>query len=202
MAPRGEYSYADLPSSFVVAVLELLPVDSRLASAGVCRPWRAAAASAPALWTHVDLSPRAGVAPRAATGATLLAACTRAGAQLVSINLTGCTGVARSDLGSLPASCAKALREFHLSSLRHDGDDELLAFYAKIIAEHFSALQVLSLDTVVADDTEEEGGPLLRAEPPYPPCTTVRRLRIISCNCTSIKQICAFHKGGGASQNA
>ena len=41
----------------------LLPVDSRLACAAVCRPWRAALAER-CLWTHLDLSPASGVLKR------------------------------------------------------------------------------------------------------------------------------------------
>ena len=54
-APAEPPSFALLPAPFLLAVLALLPVDSRARAACVSRAWRDAAAHA-SLWTEVDLT--------------------------------------------------------------------------------------------------------------------------------------------------
>ena len=60
---RSQITVLSLPTALFVRICMLLPVDSRLACAAVCRPWRAALAEH-SLWTHLDLSPESGVLER------------------------------------------------------------------------------------------------------------------------------------------
>jgi hypothetical protein len=85
-------SFASLPPPLAGAVFALLPVDTRLRCREVCRAWRDGVI-APSLWTALDLSPRGGVARRAATCSLLRAAAARAGNALEALDLSECAGM-------------------------------------------------------------------------------------------------------------
>ena len=56
-------AFPQLPLSVELLIFSFLPADQRLRCAEVSRGWRATVAQ-PALWRHVDVSPKSGVAPR------------------------------------------------------------------------------------------------------------------------------------------
>jgi hypothetical protein len=87
-APR--VTFASLPPALVLHIFSLLPVDTRLRCAEVCRAWRAAA-DEPALWTALDLSSDAGLA-QTATNALLRAAVARARGTLRSLSVSELVG--------------------------------------------------------------------------------------------------------------
>jgi hypothetical protein len=102
MADGGERAlgaFAALPHALLLAVLALLPVDTRLRCREVCRGWRDAL-SDNGLWTRLDLSEASGDAAAHLKNAAglLAAAALRAGGQLQCLDVTGCV---RLDLAAL-----------------------------------------------------------------------------------------------------
>jgi hypothetical protein len=86
---RAAPALAPLPLALVLHILSLLPVDTRLRCAEVCRAWRAALEER-SLWLRLDLS-ASGVSPKRVVTNTLLhAAAARARGELVALDLRGC----------------------------------------------------------------------------------------------------------------
>ncbi len=112
---------APLPHALVLHILSLVPVDTRLRCAEVCRSWRAALEDT-SLWLRLDLS-ASGVSPkRIVTDALLHAAVARAHGELVALDIHDCTLVTfRALLAAVTAN--GALRELRTSSL-WSRDDE------------------------------------------------------------------------------
>jgi hypothetical protein len=115
-AQHAAPALAPLPAALVLHILSLLPVDTRLRCAEVCRSWRAALEER-SLWLRLDLS-ASGVSPkRAVTDALLHAAAARAGGELVALDLRGCTLVTSVALLAV-VTANGALREFHCTGCR------------------------------------------------------------------------------------
>jgi hypothetical protein len=66
-APTGAFSV--LPTALLLSIFALLPANTRLLCAEVCRAWRVAVAER-SLWTHLSLSPVSGVCPVTTTRRT------------------------------------------------------------------------------------------------------------------------------------
>jgi hypothetical protein len=115
-----------LPHAVVLHIFGLLPLDSRLRAAGVCRGWRAAILE-PQLWASLDMTAAAGV-PRAFANNTLLyTAARRSRGSLTSIDVSGCTRVSHGALRTVAAAHALTLRELRAHEwLNVSPDDEEL----------------------------------------------------------------------------
>ncbi len=107
---RAAPALSPLPYALVLHILSLLPVDTRLLCAGVCRSWRAALEER-SLWLRLDLS-ASGVSPkRAVTDALLHAAAARARGELVALDVSGCKRVTFDALLAAVTPNGTALRE-------------------------------------------------------------------------------------------
>jgi hypothetical protein len=103
--------FATLPHALVVALFALLPVDTRLRCAEVCRAWRATLTDT-SLWLRLNLSAQSGVAR--ITGALLHAAAARAAGQLATLDVTGSDAVTFGTVRAIAAANAGTLRELLL----------------------------------------------------------------------------------------
>jgi hypothetical protein len=101
--------FAGLPHALFLLILALLPVDTRLRCAEVCRGWRAALAER-SLWLRLALSPESGVARRV-TDALLRAAAARAGGGLLSLAVVDCPAITRDALLAVATANAATLLE-------------------------------------------------------------------------------------------
>jgi hypothetical protein len=104
--------FARLPHIFLLLILALLPVDTRLRCAEVCRSWRAALAER-SLWVRLALSPENVVTHRL-TDALLRAAAARAGGALLSLAVTDCPAISPEALLAVATENAATLREANL----------------------------------------------------------------------------------------
>jgi hypothetical protein len=102
--------FARLPHALFLLILALLPVDTRLRCAEVCRGWRAALAER-SLWLRLALSPESGVtrAMPAITEALLRAAVARAGGGLLSLAVVDCPAITRDALLAVATANAATL---------------------------------------------------------------------------------------------
>jgi hypothetical protein len=137
---RAAPALAPLPHALVLHILSLLPVDTRLRCAEVCRSWRAALEDR-SLWLRLDLS-ASGVNPkRFVTGALLRAALARARGELVALDISGCRFVTLEALLAAVTANGGPLRELRTRS---------------VISRAFAYSQALNTDALEA---------LLRAAP-------------------------------------
>jgi hypothetical protein len=164
--------FARLPNALLLLlILALLPVDTRLRCAEVCRGWRAALVER-RLWLRLDLSPESGVT-RAVTNALLRAAAARAGGGLLSLAAMDCPAITRDALLAVATENAATLREARLCIGAHDRE---------LSWEHLEALlRAAPLLRTLHADVEcgaAEARRLLRNEPPFQ-VLRVRRLRVL-----------------------
>jgi hypothetical protein len=119
-AQHAAPALAPLPLALVLVIFSLLPMDTRLRCAEVCRSWRAALEER-SLWIRLDLS-TSGVSPkRSVTDALLRAATARARGQLVTLDISSCARVTVHALLAV-VTANGALRELRKCSavgLRH-----------------------------------------------------------------------------------
>jgi hypothetical protein len=147
----------------VLYIFSLLPVDTRLRCAEVCRSWRAALEER-SLWLRLDLS-ASGVSPkRAVTDALLHAAAARARGELVELDLRGCTRVTFDALLAVVTANGGALRELRVCGtfnrpLDTDALEELLRAAPR--------LAVCEADVWCTELAPARR--LLRNEPPFAP---------------------------------
>jgi hypothetical protein len=166
-AQHAAPAFTPLPHALVLHILSLLPVDTRLLCAGVCRSWRAALEDT-SLWIRLDLS-ASGVSPkREATDALLHAAAARARGELEALDLRGCTLVTSVALLAV-VTANGALRELRTHSIfrrvRHSGPLETDALEALMRAA--PRLAVCEADVVCTELALAHR--LLRNEPPFAP---------------------------------
>jgi hypothetical protein len=91
-AQRAAPALTPLPLALVLHILPLLPVDTRLRCAQVCRSWRASLEDT-SLWRRLDLT-ASGVSPDCeVTDALLHAAAARARGDLIALDLTDVSSV-------------------------------------------------------------------------------------------------------------
>ncbi len=108
--------FAQLPQAFLLLILALLPVDTRLRCAEVCRDWRVALTER-SLWLHLALSPESGVG--FATDALLRAAAARAGGGLLSLAVVDCRRITFAALLAVATENAATLQEARLCPGAH-----------------------------------------------------------------------------------
>jgi hypothetical protein len=158
---------APLPHALVLHILSLLPVDTRLRCAEVCRSWRAALEER-SLWLRLDLS-ASGVSPkREATDALLHAAAARARGELEALDLRGCTLVTLDTLLAV-VTANGALRELRTRSIfRRDYEDSPLdTDELEALMRAAPRLAVCEADVVCTELALAHR--LLRNEPPFTP---------------------------------
>jgi hypothetical protein len=153
----------------LLLVLALLPVDSRLRCAEVCRGWRTAVEDH-SLWLRLDLSRTSGVGC-AVTDTLLRAAVARAAGSLQALDLTGCNKKRLLEFAAVMAAVtanARALREVRLCDFRYEDDTEALA--PELISALLAvATQLRVLDVEALVSMGGDSGPMLRGEPPFGP---------------------------------
>jgi hypothetical protein len=158
--------FAQLPQAFLLLILALLPVDTRLRCAEVCRDWRAALTER-SLWLHLALSPESGVG--FATDALLRAAAARAGGGLLSLAVADCPLITPAALLVVATENAATLQEARLCSGRALRSDQLEA-----LLRGAPLLRTLHADVQCS---AAEARPLLRNEPPFE-ALRVRRFQV------------------------
>jgi hypothetical protein len=163
--------FARLPHAFFLFILALLPVDTRLRCAEVCRGWRAALAER-SLWLHLALSPESGVT-HAITEPLLRAAAARAGGSLLSLAVADCPAITCGWLMVVAAENAATLREARLCL---GWQRELGCVELEALLHRAPLLRTLHAD-MVCDAAEARR--LLRNEPPFA-ALRVRRLSVSS----------------------
>jgi hypothetical protein len=162
--------FARLPHSLFLLILALLPVDSRLRCAEVCRGWRAAAAER-SLWLRLDLSPESDREYCLARVALLRAAAARAGG-LLSLAVADCRRTfSRDALLAVAMANAATLQEARLCL---GNDCELSCEQLEALLRGAPLLRTLNADVQC---TAAEARRLLRNEPPFE-ALRVRRLVI------------------------
>jgi hypothetical protein len=153
----------------LLLILALLPVDTRLRCAEVCRGWRAAAAER-CLWLRLDLLPESVMG--LVTDALLRAAAARAGGGLLSLAVVDCPAITRDALLAVATENAATLQEAVLC---------LGGVFGELRCEQLEALLrgAPLLRTLLADVrcSNAEARRLLRNEPPYE-ALRVRRLDV------------------------
>ncbi len=165
---------APLPLALVLHLLSLLPVDTRLRCAEVCRSLRAALEER-SLWRRLDLS-ASGVSPTlAVTDVLLHAAVARARGELVTLDLTGCKRVTSDSLLAAVTANGGMLRELRVCGVK----GRLGVHIRSVVADALDtdALEALlraapRLDVCEADMQCADLAPahrLLRNEPPFSP---------------------------------
>jgi hypothetical protein len=116
-AAAAASSMTTLPHALVLHILSLLPVDSRLLCAGVCRSWRAALEDT-SLWLRLDLSTSGDSPKREVTDALLHAAVARAHGELVALDISGCKRVTFRALLAAVTANGGTLRELRMCGVR------------------------------------------------------------------------------------
>ena len=162
----GAPTLDQLPGALLVLIFLLVPVDTRMRCAEVCRKWRALLADT-RLWTTLDLS-RAARLNKWLTEALLSAAVRRADGQLVRLDIDD---VDVQHLGTPALLCALApsvasLRELHIH--RKEDYFGLLNLSGENLRGLVGALP--SLTRVECGGVTAQAAvalPLLRAEPPF-----------------------------------
>jgi hypothetical protein len=174
-AAAGECCHeALLPLAMLLCVLALVPVDSRLRCAEVCRGWRIAVADR-RLWLRLDLSHTSGVG-YAMSDALLCAAAARAAGGRQALDLTGCNKrrcnkkqlVGFAAVMAAVTANARTLRELRLCDFRGEEDETTLnAEDISVLLAVATQLQVLDVEARVrlGDDARR----MLRGEPPFGP---------------------------------
>jgi hypothetical protein len=163
--------FARLPHAVVLLILSLLPVDTRLRCAEVCRSWRTAATER-SLWLRLDLSPESGIARRRITDALLRAAAARAGGALLSLAVTDCDYIPPPALLAVAMENAATLQEARLC----------LGAWPGLSCEQLEALLrgAPRLRTLHAEMqcTAAESRRFLRNEPPFEALRVTASLRV------------------------
>ncbi len=180
--------FAQLPHALLLLILALLPVDTRLRCAEVCRGWHASLVDA-SLWLHLALSPESGVTCRV-TDALLRATAARAGGALLSLAVVDCLDITRDALLAVATENAATLREARLCIGAHDRDASRTCWVSaascqltsELSCQHLEALLRAAplLRTLHADVVcgAAEARRLLRNEPPFQ-VLRVRRLKVV-----------------------
>jgi hypothetical protein len=167
-AQHAAPALAPLPHALVLHILSLLPVDTRLRCAEVCRSWRAALEDT-SLWLRLDLS-ASGVSPkRAVTDALLHAAAARAGGELLTLDFRSCRGVTLDALLAV-VTANGALRELRTRRLipsAYQDSEPLETDELEGLMEALPRLAVCEVDVVCHDLMLARR--LLRNEPPFAP---------------------------------
>jgi hypothetical protein len=171
-APAAETQlchFARLPHALLLLILALLPVDTRLRCAEVCRGWHTTLADVN-VWLRLALSPESGVT-RTITEALLRAAAARGGGGLLSLDVADCPAIRPAALLAVATANAATLQEARLC---------LGARGSELRCEPLEALlrRAPLLRTLHADlwcTTAAEARRLLRNEPPFE-SLRVRRL--------------------------
>jgi hypothetical protein len=170
---------APLPLALVLHLLSLLPVDTRLRCAEVCRSLRAALEER-SLWRRLDLS-ASGVSPTlAVTDVLLHAAVARARGELVTLDLTGCKRVTSDALLAAVTANGGALRDLRVCGVKGRLGVHIRPIFTDALgtdALDTDALEALlraapRLDVCDADVQCEDlvsARCLLRNEPPFSP---------------------------------
>jgi hypothetical protein len=174
LAERESSALASLPHALVLHILSLLPVDTRLRCAEVCRGWRAVLRD-PGLWRRLDLT-ASGVSPnREPTDALLHAAAARAGGQLGALDVSCCDAITREALLAAVTANGGTLRELRVCGLQ--GRFGEYTYNERLDKLNTAALETLlraapRLDVCEADVTCTEltlARRMLRNEPPLSP---------------------------------
>jgi hypothetical protein len=182
-AAAGECCHvALLPLAMLLCVLALVPVDSRLRCAEVCRGWRVAVADR-RLWLRLDLSHTSGVGYAVSDALLLCAAAARAAGSLQELDLTGCNKTCCNkkhllEFAAVMAAVtanARTLRELRLCDFR-DTEDETTLNAKDISALLAVATQLQVLDVEAGVNLGDDARRMLRGEPPFGPL----RLRNVS----------------------
>ncbi len=150
--------FAQLPQAFLLLILALLPVDTRLRCAEVCRDWRAALAER-SLWLRLALSPESGV--RFVTDKLLGAAAARAGGGLLSLSVSSCSYISPEALVAVAMANAATLQEARLCLGEHW---ELRCVQLEALLRGTPLLRTLHADVRC---TAADARRLLRNEPPF-----------------------------------
>jgi hypothetical protein len=153
--------FARLPNALLLLILALLPVDTRLRCAKVCRGWRAAVADVN-VWLRLDLSPESGVARCLMTNALLRAAAARAGGGLLSLAVKECPDITREALLAVATANAATLREARLCL--GSVNETLGCEQLEALLRGAPLLRTLHADVWC---TAAEARRLLRNEPPF-----------------------------------
>jgi hypothetical protein len=176
VAERATSALSPLPLSVVLHIFSLLPVDSRLRCAEVCRGWRAVLLER-SLWTRLDLTRASGVHvrvhPRHVCEVVLRHAAARAGGGLRSLHIDK-SFVTHAALLEVAAANAGALRELRTHTPSLIGFSTLVDASALLGAAPL--LDVLATDLVCYPADLPAARRALRNEAPFGPLR-VRRLR-------------------------
>ena len=158
-------SFESLPQPLALRILALLPADSRLLAAAVCRVWRAALAD-PALWTRLDLTAESGLAKPyfVWSDALLCAAAARAGGQLAALRVSAQRFQAHDSLPAVLTANAATLRELTVCTEATDTPPT-----AETLAELLRAAPGLRLLEACVRCDAAEALPLLRQKAPWGP---------------------------------
>jgi hypothetical protein len=161
--------FARLPHAFFLFILALVPVDTRLRCAEVCRGWRAALAER-SLWLRLALSPESGVVCRI-TDALLRAAAARAGGALLSLAVVDCPLVTHAAMLAVATENAATLREARLC---RGAQHELGCRELEALLRRAPLLRTLHADLLYHAAATRR---VLRNEPPFE-ALRVRRLDV------------------------
>jgi hypothetical protein len=158
--------FARLPNALLLLILALLPVDTRLRCAEVCRGWRAVVTER-SLWLRLALPPVAG----RVTDALLRAAAARAGGALLSLAVVDCPDITPVALLAVATANAATLQEARLCLGK---DDELQCEHLEALLRGAPLLRTLQADvTCISEQTRR----LMRNEPPFA-ALRMRRLKV------------------------
>ena len=160
------HTFADLPGALLVLVFLLVPVDTRMRFAEVCRKWRATLLAETRLWTTLDVS-RAARLDKRPTEAMLSAAVRRADGQLVRLDIDD-VDVDQLGISALLRALtpsAASLRELHIRV--KDYCFEEFNVSGEKVRELVGALPSLTRVVCGVSADATEALPLLRAEPPF-----------------------------------
>jgi hypothetical protein len=109
-APRRVQTLLDFPADVVVAVLLLLPLDTRLLLRGVCASWRAWLRAEPRVWALCDLTARMhDAAANDALLAAAVAAAVAARAPCICVDVSNKRGVSVAGVLAAAAAAGGAL---------------------------------------------------------------------------------------------
>ena len=156
-APHPQW--AELPQPLLCAVLALLPVDTRLRCAEVCRRWRAACAER-SVWAHVHVT-ATHHEKREAIKAQLYAAVARAAGGVTSLNLDNLY-MNRSEIIELVTPNGPSLRELRLRRLSRWSEEDLEALLR-------AAPRLLVLEACLSTQDSSAALPAVRNEGIFAP---------------------------------